>query len=152
MPSVTGSRRWPTRRKFQLETEAAGAASATKATGFAGADVVKATGLAEADANKARGLAEADGHRGAGQGDRRGDAHEGRNFKQYNEAAVIEMIMRVLPEMAGKISEPLSKTEKMVIINSGNGPGGGASKLTGDITHDHRPVAAGAREPDRNQV
>jgi len=37
-------------RKFQLETEAAGAASATKATGFAGADVVKATGLAEADA------------------------------------------------------------------------------------------------------
>jgi flotillin len=39
-----------------------------------------------------------------------------------------------LPEIAGKISEPLSKTEKMVIINSGNGPGGGASKLTGDIT------------------
>ena len=24
--------------------------------------------------------------------------------------------------------------EKMVIINSGNGPGGGASKLTGDVT------------------
>src|SRR5882724_2597272 len=50
------------------------------------------------------------------------------------DAAVIEMIVRVLPEVAGKISEPLSKTEKMVIINSGNGPGGGASKLTGDIT------------------
>jgi len=44
------------------------------------------------------------------------------------------MIMRVLPEVAGKISEPLAKTEKMVIINSGNGPGGGASKLTGDVT------------------
>jgi len=56
------------------------------------------------------------------------------SFKQYNEAAVIEMIVRVLPEVAGKISEPLSKTEKMVIINSGNGPGGGASKLTGDVT------------------
>ena len=42
--------------------------------------------------------------------------------------------IRVLPEIAGKISEPLSKTEKMVIINSGNGPGGGASKLTGDVT------------------
>ena len=36
--------------------------------------------------------------------------------------------------MAGKISEPLSKTERMVIINSGNGVGGGASKLTGDVT------------------
>ena len=39
-----------------------------------------------------------------------------------------------LGELAGKISEPLSKTEKIVIINSGNGPGGGASKLTGDVT------------------
>jgi flotillin len=55
------------------------------------------------------------------------------SFKQYNQAAVIEMIVRVLPEVAGKISEPLAKTEKMVIINSGNGSGG-ASRLTGDIT------------------
>jgi len=44
------------------------------------------------------------------------------------------MIIRVLPEVAGKISEPLAKTEKMVIINSGAGVGGGASKLTGDVT------------------
>jgi flotillin len=56
------------------------------------------------------------------------------SFKQYNEAAVIEMIVRVLPEVAGKVSEPLSKTEKIVIINSGLGTGGGASKITGDVT------------------
>jgi flotillin len=56
------------------------------------------------------------------------------SFKQYNQAAVIEMLVRILPEVAGKISEPLAKTEKMVIINSGNGVGGGASKLTGDVT------------------
>ena len=55
-------------------------------------------------------------------------------FQKYNEAAVIELLVKVLPELAGKIAEPLAKTEKMVIINSGNGPGGGASKLTGDIT------------------
>jgi flotillin len=36
--------------------------------------------------------------------------------------------------LPAKISEPLAKTEKMVIINSGNGTGGGASKLTGDVT------------------
>jgi flotillin len=35
-----------------------------------------------------------------------------------------------MPEIAGKISEPLSKTEKMVIISSGNGPGGGVSEVT----------------------
>jgi flotillin len=121
-------------RKFQLETEAAGAASATKATGFASADVVKATGLAEADANKARGLAEATVIEAQGKATAEAMRVKAESFQQYNEAAVIEMIMRVMPEIAGKISEPLSKTEKMVIINAGNGPGGGASKLTGDVT------------------
>jgi len=121
-------------KKFQLETEAAGAASATKATGFASADVSKATGLAEAEANKARGLAEAAVIEAQGKATASAMQAKADSFKNYNEAAVIEMIVRVLPEIAGKVSEPLSKTEKMVIINSGNGPGGGASKLTGDVT------------------
>jgi len=121
-------------KKFQLETEASGAASATKATGFASADVVKATGLAEADANKARGLAEASVIEAQGKATAEAMRVKAESFKQYNEAAVIEMIVRILPEVAGKVSEPLSKMDKMVIINSGNGPGGGASKLTGDVT------------------
>jgi flotillin len=121
-------------KKFQLETEAAGSASATKATGFASADVQKATGIAEAEANKARGLAEAAVIEAQGKATAEAMRVKAESFKQYNEAAVIEMIARILPEIAGKISEPLSKTEKMVIINSGNGPGGGASKLTGDVT------------------
>src|SRR5713226_9274002 len=121
-------------RKFQLEAEAAGAAAATKATGFANADVTKATGIAEADASKAKGLAEAAIIEAQGKSTAEAMRMKAESFKQYNEAAVVEMIMRVLPEIAGKISEPLSKTEKMVIINSGNGVGGGASKLTGDVT------------------
>jgi len=121
-------------RKFQLETEAAGTASAAKATGFANADVVKATGVAEADANKARGLAEAAIIEAQGKATAESMRVKAESFKQYNEAAVVEMIIRVLPEVAGKISEPLAKTEKMVIINSGTGVGGGASKLTGDVT------------------
>src|SRR5881628_1159874 len=121
-------------KKFQLETEAAGAASASKATGFANADVAKATGIAEAEANKARGLAEAAVIEAQGKATASAMQAKAESFKQYNEAAVIEMIVRVLPEVAGRVSEPLSKMEKMVIINSGNGPGGGASKLTGDVT------------------
>src|SRR6266404_5453902 len=120
--------------KYQLETEAAGAASAAKAKGFAAADVAKATGIAEAEANKARGLAEAAIIEAQGKSTAEAMRMKADSFKQYNEAAVIEMIIRILPEVAGKISEPLSKTEKMVIINSGNGVGGGASKLTGDVT------------------
>lgn len=123
-----------TATKFQLETEAAGAAAATKAKGFAAAEVNKATGLAEAEANKARGLAEAAIIEAQGTATAEAMKQKAESFKQYNEAAVIEMIIRILPDVAGKISEPLSKMEKMVIINSGNGTGGGASKLTGDVT------------------
>ena len=132
-------------KKYQLETEAAGQAAAAKQTGFAEADIAKAQGLAQADANKARGLAEADVNKARGlaeaavieaQGTATAEAMrlKAEAFKQYNEAAIIELIVKVLPEIAGRISEPLSKMEKMIIINSGNGPGGGASKLTGDVT------------------
>jgi flotillin len=96
--------------------------------------VAKVSGIAEAEANKARGLAEAAVIEAQGKATAEAMRVKAESFKQYNEAAVIEMIVRVLPEVAGKVSEPLSKTERMVIINSGNGPGGGASKLTGDVT------------------
>lgn len=119
--------------RFQLETEASGAAAAAKAKGFAAAEVAKATGMAEAEANKARGLAEAEVIGAQGKATADAMSQKADSFKQYNEAAVIEMIIRILPEVAGKISEPLAKTEKMIIVNSGSGPGGGASKVTGDI-------------------
>ncbi|HWA87370.1 MAG TPA: SPFH domain-containing protein [Opitutus sp.] len=121
-------------RKFQLETEAAGTAAATKATGFAQADVVKATGSAEADANKARGLAEAAVIEAQGLATAEAMRKKADSFKEYNQAAIIQLIVEALPQIAGQISAPLAKTEKMVIINGGAGPGGGASKLTSDVT------------------
>src|SRR5260221_4648525 len=125
--------------KFQLETEAAGAASAAKVKGFANADVAKATGLAEADANKARGLAVAAVIEAQGKATAEAMRVKAESFKQYNEAAVIEMIVRVLPDVAGRISEPPSKTEKIGIINNGNRPGGRAGKITSDLTPVNRP-------------
>jgi flotillin len=121
-------------KKFQLETEAAGAAAAAKAQGFANAEVNKATGLAEAEADKARGLAQAAIIEAQGRAQAEATRLKAEAFQKFNEAAVIEMLVKVLPEVAGKISEPLAKTDKITIINSGNGSGGGASKLTGDIT------------------
>lgn len=121
-------------KKFQLETEAAGAATAAKAQGFANADVNKATGIAEAEANKAKGLAEAAIIEAQGKAQAEATRLKAEAFQKFNEAAVLEMLIKVMPDIAGKISEPLAKLDKMVIINSGNGPGGGASKLTGDVT------------------
>ena len=119
--------------KFQLETEAAGAALAAKAKGFASAEVAKATGIAEAEANKARGLAEASIIEAQGAATAEAMRLKAESYKEYNEAAVIELIVRILPELAAKVSEPLAKMEKMIVINSGEA-GGGASKVTADVT------------------
>jgi flotillin len=133
-------------KRFQLETEAAGNAAAIKATGvgeaeankakgFAQADIIKATGVAEAEANKAKGFAQADVIKAQGLSEAEAMARKADSFKQYNEAAVIQMLITVLPEVAGKISEPLAKTDRITIISSGDGTGAGASKITGDITN-----------------
>jgi len=55
-------------------------------------------------------------------------------WQMYNQAAIIQQIIEALPQVAAAISEPLSKTERVVIINSG-GDGAGASKLTQDVTN-----------------
>src|SRR5690606_33125907 len=50
---------------------------------------------------------------------------------------VAEMIINQFPAIASAISQPLSKTEKIVIVDNGGatgGQGGGAAKVTGYVT------------------
>jgi flotillin len=54
-------------------------------------------------------------------------------FKLYNDAAVTQMIIEKLPEIANAIASPLAKTEKIVIVDNG-GEGKGAAKVTGYVT------------------
>ena len=56
-------------------------------------------------------------------------------YKLYNEAAVTQMIIEKLPEIAQSVAMPLSKTEKIVIVDNGEGNGtrNGAAKVTGYI-------------------
>ena len=44
------------------------------------------------------------------------------------------MFIEKLPEIAQAISAPLSKVEKIVMVNAGGEGGVGASKLTGEVT------------------
>ncbi|HEY6330484.1 MAG TPA: SPFH domain-containing protein [Blastocatellia bacterium] len=108
--------------RFRLETEAKGVAEAERLRGFAQAEVIKAQGEAEAEIIRKKGLAEAEVMR------IKADA-----WKQYGEAAIAQMFVEKLPELARAVSEPLSKTEKIVIVGNGT-DGVGASKLTADIT------------------
>jgi len=52
------------------------------------------------------------------------------SFKEFNNAAMMQMMVDILPEIAKSISEPLSKVEKIVMVGNG---ADGASKLTGQV-------------------
>lgn len=98
--------------KYQLEAEGNGKAAAIRATGAAEAEALKARGIAEADAMGQKAV----------------------SWKQYNEAAVTDRFISILPELAAAVSEPLSRTEKIVVVGNGNGHNGsGASKITADV-------------------
>lgn len=101
--------------RFAKEQEAA----AIQARGEAEAIATKAKGLAEAEAIKARGEAEAEAM------NKKADAYE-----KYGKAAMTEMIVKVLPQMADAIAKPLESIDKVTIIDSG---GSGVGQMGGYV-------------------
>jgi flotillin len=110
-------------KKYQTETEAAGESAATRLRGEGEADAIKAKGLAQADVIKAQGFAEAQAM------EKKAEA-----WQKYNQAAIIQQLIEALPQVAAAVAQPLSQTDRIVIINSG-GDGAGASKITADVTN-----------------
>ena len=98
--------------KYAKEQEAAG---------------IAAVGKAEAEAIQAKALAEAEGI------DRKAEA-----MKKYGQAAVIEMVMNALPEIAKNVAEPLSKVDKITMYGEGN-----SAKLLSDIINGTTQVTEG---------
>jgi flotillin len=109
--------------RFETETEAAGRGEAARTVGAGEADGNKARGLAQADVIRAQGFAEAEAME-----------KKAAAWQQYNQAAIIQQLMDALPGVAAAVAQPLSKTEKIVIVNSGT-DGAGASRITRDITN-----------------
>lgn len=92
-------------RKIQAEAE--------KYTREQEAEGIAAVGKAEAEAIQAKGIAEAEAL------ERKAEA-----MKKYDQAAMMEMIVKALPEMAKEIAEPLKAIDKITIIDGGNGNSG----------------------------
>lgn len=121
-------------QKYKMEAEARGSAEAQRQTGLAKAEVERQLGTAKAEVILATGQAEAEVIRKKGLAEAEVMRIKADAWKQYGEAAMAQMFIEKLPEIARAVSEPLSRTEKIVIVNSG-GEGGGASKITGDIAN-----------------
>ncbi len=122
--------------QYRVEREAAAerkrreeAALALKAEGVAKAEAEstmrREIGLAEAKAIRAKGEAEAEARRLLAEA-----------LKLYNEAGLSIEALKVLPEIAAAVSEPLSRAGTTTIISNGGSPGDGtgAARLTDDVT------------------
>lgn len=92
--------------RFEKEQEAAG---------------IRAVGEAEASAIQAKGIAEAEAM------EKKAEA-----YAKYNKAAVAEMMIKVLPDIAGKIAEPLTQIDKITIIGGGEGSNG-VEQVAGNV-------------------
>ena len=82
---------------------------------------ITAKGRAEAEAIRAKGLAEAEAM------EKKAEA-----YRKYNGAAVIEMMVNILPQMAAEVSKPLAAIDKVNIYGGGS-DGSGVSQISGNM-------------------
>ena len=110
------------RRQKQAEAQKYEAERAAEAAKFAKqqeAEGIALVGRAEAEAIRQKGLAEAEAMK-----------QKAEAYKQYNDAAVAEMMIKVLPEIAKNVAQPLSAIDKVSIIG---GDASGVSGVSGNV-------------------
>ena len=96
--------------EFRIQAEAKGKAEALRLEGDAEAELIKRKGLAEAESMLKKAQA----------------------WEKYNQAAILEMYLKTLPDLARAVSEPLSKVEKIVVIGGGE-KSLGTTKITAQV-------------------
>lgn len=101
--------------RFRVEALAEAQASQTRLAGQAEAEAILAKGKAEAEAKQK--IADA--------------------FKEYGEAAVLSMVIEMLPQLMREAAQPLGNIEKISVVDTGSGSGenGGANRVTGYATN-----------------
>ena len=114
------------RRRLELQAHvvepALARAREIQEVGEAQREEAAAIGAGEADALRSKGLAEAESM-----------AAKARSWGDYNDAAITDRVLEILPELARAVAAPLAQTDKIVMIG-GNGSSPGASRITRDVT------------------
>ncbi len=111
-------------KQFEAQRQAEARKTQAEADRFAKeqeAEGIRAVGEAEAAAIQAKGVAEAEAM------EKKAEA-----YAKYNKAAVAEMMIKVLPDVAAKIAEPLGQIDKITIIG-GDGGSNGVDQVAGNV-------------------
>lgn len=110
--------------KYRIESLAKAEAEKIRLDGLAKADAERAQGETEADIIRLRGLAEAEAKRKIAEA-----------FEYYGQAAVLDMVVRMMPEYAKELASPLGNIDKITVVDTGGGEGSGANKVTSYATN-----------------
>lgn len=105
--------------KYEAEQKA----EAEKITKMKEAEAAKAQGIAEAEATKAKGMAEAETIRAKGMAEAEAMEKKADAMAKYGKAAMTEMIIKILPQMAEAIAKPLESIDKVSIIGGAGDSG-----------------------------
>jgi flotillin len=108
-------------RKYQIKAEADAEEYRIQAEGKGRAEAMKLEAEAVADQTRLGGLAEAEAM-----------TKKAAAWEKYNQAAVLEMYLKVLPDLARAVAEPLAKVDKIVIVGGGD-QDLGTTKITGQV-------------------
>ncbi len=107
-------------RKYQIRAEAEAEEYRLQAEAKGKSEAMKLEGVAEAEQIKYRGLAEAEAM-----------LKKAQAWDKYNQAAIFEIYLKILPELAKAVAEPLSKIDKIVIV--GGDKNLGTTKITAQV-------------------
>ncbi|OZT13017.1 flotillin [Priestia aryabhattai] len=111
--------------KYRVETMAKAEAERVRIDGLAKADAERAQGESEAEIIRLKGLAEAEAKQKVAEA-----------FEQFGQAAILDMIIKMLPEYAKQVAAPLSNIDKITVVDTGSSSeNGGANKVTGYATN-----------------
>lgn len=107
--------------QYTIEAEARAKAEQKRLEGLAIADAERAKGAAEAEVIRLRGLAEAEAKQKLAEA-----------FEKFGDAAILDIIVKMLPELAGKVAAPISAIDKLTVVDTGNGEG--AARVSNYVT------------------
>ncbi|MCJ7840816.1 flotillin family protein [Lederbergia sp. NSJ-179] len=110
--------------QYRVEATAKADAERVRLDGQAKADAQRAQGESEAEVIRLKGIAEAEAKRKVAEA-----------FDQYGQAAILDMVLKMLPAYAKEVSAPLSNIDKITVVDTGSGGEGGANKVTGYATN-----------------
>jgi flotillin len=95
--------------------------------------VLEATGRAEA--TRLQGRAEAEALLARGNAEAQALQNQADAYQQFNQAAVLDRLLTVMPELARALAEPLGRVDKITVVSTGEGSasGTGVNRITNDV-------------------